>query len=552
MPVTLSVRGITRRKKDICSFPPLRVEFNAKPAVTSIFKGQKSLKLVTHCQQNEAFQQYVLLEYAAYRLYNALTPESFRVRLAKIDYVDQDGHIITSRVGFFIEDVDDVAKRNGQDRLRRVNRISISQLDPAAAARLAVFQYMIGNLDWAMIASLPGEDCCHNARLIGVKGATTGLIPVPYDFDFQAWSMRLTPCRPTISRCRMCEPALSWLLFAQRAGAGVRRGPADAPHGLARHSRCNAAAQRRISSAGWQLSWKFLRSDWLSAASRQYHEDLPALIGRFRRARGPCLAHRPQLTWPPGDGVKMKETESIFSMLSVQSDKSVLGQGLFGDSPVALGWAGFQDLRFIMDSLSILLLATILGAVIGYHPATRRSIDHLHEAEMPHVYVMYAVVGAVIGVAVREFGMVVGVVIFGIGGLLRFRSSTDSVRDTVRLIIVTLVGLIAGLDLPNFAVLTTLFAFGLIYYIDSSPPYRIRIEGFPKGRATDCADAYRKMLKEQGCKIIAEHQSLEKGRIEFLFRLSRRSTRETRRVGAAQYPADLRSDVDWEVGSHHH
>ncbi len=184
LPVTLSVRGTTRRKKDICSFPPLRVQFNAKSAATSIFRGQRSLKLVTHCQQNEGFQQYVLLEYAAYRLYNALTSESFRVRLAQIDYVDDDRHIMTSRLGFFIEDVDDVAKRNGQDRLRRVNRISISQLDPAAAARFAVFQYMIGNLDWAMIASVPGEDCCHNARLVGVKGAATGLIPVPYDFDF--------------------------------------------------------------------------------------------------------------------------------------------------------------------------------------------------------------------------------------------------------------------------------------------------------------------------------------------------------------------------------
>ena len=184
LPVTLSVRGTTRRKKDICSFPPLRVEFNAKPAVTSIFKGQRSLKLVTHCQANEGFQQYVLLEYAAYRLYNALTSESFRVRLAQIGYVDDDRRILTSRPGFFIEDVDDVAKRNGHERLRRVNRISNSQLDPAAAARFAVFQYMIGNLDWAMIASVPGEDCCHNARLVGVKGATTGLIPVPYDFDF--------------------------------------------------------------------------------------------------------------------------------------------------------------------------------------------------------------------------------------------------------------------------------------------------------------------------------------------------------------------------------
>jgi hypothetical protein len=187
LPVTLSVRGTTRRKEEVCTFPPLRVEFTQKPGPSSIFKGQKHLKLVTHCQRMGEFQQYVLLEYTAYRLYRALTPESFNVRLAKIDYTFKDGHALTTRLGFFIEAVDDVAKRNGQERLRGVRKISASQLDAAAAARYAVFEYMISNLDWAMTAGHAGEDCCHNARLMSAEGATgtsTGLIPVPYDFDY--------------------------------------------------------------------------------------------------------------------------------------------------------------------------------------------------------------------------------------------------------------------------------------------------------------------------------------------------------------------------------
>lgn len=187
LPVTLSVRGITRRKKEVCAFPPLRVEFPEKPGPDSIFRGQKWLKLVTHCQRSAEYQQYLLLEYTAYRLYRALTPDSFNVRLASIDYTYRDGKALITRLGFFIENVNDVAKRNGQERLRGVTRISASQLDAAAAARYAVFEYMISNLDWAMTAGPAGTDCCHNARLMGargVTGASTGLIPVPYDFDF--------------------------------------------------------------------------------------------------------------------------------------------------------------------------------------------------------------------------------------------------------------------------------------------------------------------------------------------------------------------------------
>jgi hypothetical protein len=237
-------------------------------------------------------------------------------------------------------------------------------------------------------------------------------------------------------------------------------------------------------------------------------------------------------------------------MAHLQADPSA-GEGLFNgaqSSSAVLGWAGFMDTRFVLDSLGILLLATVLGAVIGYHPATKRTIDKLHEADMPHVYVMYAVIGAVIGVAVREFGTVVGVVVFGIGGLIRFRSSTDSTRDTVRLIIVTLAGLIAGLGLIHFAVIITLFAFILIYIFDSSPPFRIKVEGLPKGRTGDCAGAYRGILKSHGCSIISEHHSAEKERVEFVFRLPRRGRRDRLEAELCTIAAELRGEVDWEVG----
>lgn len=184
LPVMLTTRGTTRRLPQLCAFPPLRVEFAQKPPETSIFKGQRQLKLVTHCQPKDRYEQGVILEYKSYRLYNALTPESFNVRLAKVNYTSESGRSITTRSGFFIEDIRDVARRNGQKRLRGVKQISVSQLDPEAAARFALFEYMISNLDWSMTAAQPGEDCCHNSRLLTADGTAKGLIPIPYDFDY--------------------------------------------------------------------------------------------------------------------------------------------------------------------------------------------------------------------------------------------------------------------------------------------------------------------------------------------------------------------------------
>ncbi|MBA3667628.1 MAG: hypothetical protein H0W65_07890 [Sphingomonas sp.] len=183
-PIRLSARGISRRTKVTCQFPPLRVDFTGRPAETSLFAGQRRLKLVTHCRSNAAFQQHTLLEYSGYRILNLLDPLSFRARLALVTYLEADGRPVTQRIGFFLEDKNDVASRNGYYPANVGDRISFAQLDPRRAARIAMFQYMIGDLDWAMIAGPRGEGCCHNVRLLTAAPDRLPYHPITYDFDY--------------------------------------------------------------------------------------------------------------------------------------------------------------------------------------------------------------------------------------------------------------------------------------------------------------------------------------------------------------------------------
>lgn len=182
-PITLTTRGITRRLSETCDFPPLRVTFTQAPPPGSLFEHQKHLKLVTHCKRSADFQQKVLLEYSAYLLYNRMTPQSFRARLANIDYLDESGRPYISRVGFFLEEFNEVAKRNGMTAARLPDTIPGSMLDPASSARFAVFEYMISNYDWSMRAGPRGVACCHNSKLMK-RDASAQLIPVPFDFDW--------------------------------------------------------------------------------------------------------------------------------------------------------------------------------------------------------------------------------------------------------------------------------------------------------------------------------------------------------------------------------
>ena len=183
LPIKLQARGLSRRTGYGCQFPPLRVIFPSKPPADSVFKGQEKLKLVAHCRNNTKYEQYALREFVAYKLFNILTDKSFKVRQARVTYMN-DGKKWQERWGFFIEDTDDMAHRIGGKEVH-VARIAPSALVPEDGARTALFQYMIANFDWEMLAGPKGTDCCHNAKLVSEDGNPANPItPVPYDFDY--------------------------------------------------------------------------------------------------------------------------------------------------------------------------------------------------------------------------------------------------------------------------------------------------------------------------------------------------------------------------------
>jgi len=212
------------------------------------------------------------------------------------------------------------------------------------------------------------------------------------------------------------------------------------------------------------------------------------------------------------------------------------------------GWAGFADIGFLSNALLKLTLATILGAAIAYHPKHMQTADTLQEIDAPKTFVMYAVIGAIIGIMVVKYGMVVGFVLFGIGGLIRFRTILGSASLTGRVIFVTLIGLSCGLDLPHVAVLSTAFAFVLIYILDARLTYRIDIRALPADRVDEAAAAYRFLLEQKGCRIVNEKKNPERERVSFLFQTSRNITRHHLEavINSEMEPA-LVGSMNWEL-----
>lgn len=179
--VVITLRGITRRQ--VCDFPPLKLNFDKDAVKDTILRGNKSLKLVTYCDTNAKYEQYYIKEFLAYRMYNQITDFSYRARPLMVDYRDseRDGESV-KRFSFIIEDTDELAERNQVEKLK-VARIPYTDLDPVTTTRLSLFQYMIGNLDWAVTDGPKEEDCCHNSRLLGKGIDVDPKYAVPYDFD---------------------------------------------------------------------------------------------------------------------------------------------------------------------------------------------------------------------------------------------------------------------------------------------------------------------------------------------------------------------------------
>jgi hypothetical protein len=183
--VVLRTRGKFRLLPKTCAFPPLRLDFRKSETDGTLFEGQSRLKLVTHCQDKRAeYEQFVLQEYLIYRIYALFTPRSFRVRLARVTYVDGEGkREPITRYGFFIEPDAAVAVRNGWEVLQ-VPVVPPEQMRQEDLVRFEVFQYFIGNTDWEPFQpAKDAEFCCHNAVLIGSLFDDLA-VPVPYDFDW--------------------------------------------------------------------------------------------------------------------------------------------------------------------------------------------------------------------------------------------------------------------------------------------------------------------------------------------------------------------------------
>jgi hypothetical protein len=173
--IEIRPRGKFRRK--VCDFPPIKIKFSKKQLRQIGLDTLNQMKLVTHCADSEDADRLLAREFLAYKLYEIITPISFKTRLVTVNYVDSKNKKRRfSRLGILLEDDNELAERLGGTVEEDIYNLPADSLNANQAAINALFEYMIGNTDWSI-------EGVRNIKFLR-PNSSGKLVPVPYDFDF--------------------------------------------------------------------------------------------------------------------------------------------------------------------------------------------------------------------------------------------------------------------------------------------------------------------------------------------------------------------------------
>jgi len=175
-PVQVKAGGTFRR--DFCTLPPISLHMAHATIAADSPQDLIRMNMVVPCKNATQYEAYVLREYLAYKMYNIITPLSYRVRLVRLTLIDTGKGNEVTEDWAFLQEPDELMTLRLKSTLVKSDRLSLRTVNPEIINSLSMFQYMIGNADY----SVTGQ---HNLKILALKEhGPTGFMPVPCDFDY--------------------------------------------------------------------------------------------------------------------------------------------------------------------------------------------------------------------------------------------------------------------------------------------------------------------------------------------------------------------------------
>ena len=214
------------------------------------------------------------------------------------------------------------------------------------------------------------------------------------------------------------------------------------------------------------------------------------------------------------------------------------------------------DTMFNHELLSVFVLDCIIvlavSSAIVFHPVRIRARRNVRDLELPRLFLLYGLIGMAIGFLVLQYGAVIGFVVFGIGGLLRFRSVIRNSTNTVEVILVTLLGLCVGLNLQHIAILIGVSAWLVIWFFGRKRKYQLSVKHTNlEGLTAMLADLQQLMGKRDWelshQKLFGEHSNSTSAQAAATVIFSTAGTEEISEVEKELSSCLHAEDVEWRL-----
>lgn len=170
------VRTRGHMRLEICAVPPIKLKLDKKDLEKHSLSSLNEMDLVSHCHEGDQYDQYLLKEFLAYKLYELVSPYHFHVQLVRMHYESPEGEETHhTSYAFIVENAEELTSRL-KAKLNKNPVVSPSAIDHETFLTVCLFQFMIGNTDWY----IPTR---HNLEFIGVPPYKL-LVAIPFDFDY--------------------------------------------------------------------------------------------------------------------------------------------------------------------------------------------------------------------------------------------------------------------------------------------------------------------------------------------------------------------------------
>jgi len=232
--------------------------------------------------------------------------------------------------------------------------------------------------------------------------------------------------------------------------------------------------------------------------------------------------------------------------LEIFDAQSFTGEPSAGWEGFVAGWAGLTNLGVLIPMAASVLTAVLLAFPIAYHPRTYRRAATLDDLEAPKGIIGYAAVSAGIAQVVMVIPHM-ALVVFGIGGLYRFRTRAGAPKLIYPTIGVVVIGLACGMMVFPLAIVLAALVWVLPFWFESRYAVALQVSNLSREAVAKAVEDYRRVLEGHGGQVVSV-RSQRTGEFSIVANVPSGVNAAEVEAALREMPTEERGEVRWETG----